>query len=53
MGSDRNVEAVAAWQMLTAKMQPPKCSGHQELCVLRTVKKAGENKGVRNRCKTT
>lgn len=44
--SGRNAEAVAAWQTLTAKMQPPKCSGHQEPCVLRTVKKSGENKGV-------
>lgn len=35
----------AAWGRIQAAMQPPRCKGHHEPCVIRTVKKKGENLG--------
>jgi hypothetical protein len=35
----------AAWQRIANRMVPPKCRGHGEACVLRTVKKSGPNQG--------
>ena len=37
--------AAAAWRQIKQKMQPPKCPGHNENCVIREVKKPGPNKG--------
>lgn len=35
----------AAWQRINNSMKPPCCFGHQEPCVIRTVKKKGPNQG--------
>lgn len=37
--------AVNAWRRIATVMQPPKCKGHNEPCVIRTVKKKGDNNG--------
>ncbi|GMH41645.1 hypothetical protein BSKO_09555 [Bryopsis sp. KO-2023] len=38
-------ESVAAWKGIFDKMKPPLCRGHSERCVIREVKKQGDNKG--------
>ena len=43
--SQQHQSAVQAWQRISNMMAPPKCKGHQEPCVVRTVKKKGENNG--------
>lgn len=34
-----------AWKTIFKKIEPPMCSGHGERCVIREVKKNGNNKG--------
>jgi hypothetical protein len=43
--SQQHQSAVQAWHRISNMMAPPKCKGHQEPCVIRTVKKKGENNG--------
>ena len=38
--------AKAAWSRIQESAKPPLCSGHQEPCVIREVKKRGPNKGM-------
>jgi hypothetical protein len=46
LGSVGSVEDPAsAWRRISESMKPPSCSGHKELCVIRTVKKKGANAG--------
>ena len=46
-GPDSSTAAAkAAWSRIQESAKPPLCSGHQEPCVIREVKKKGPNKGV-------
>ncbi|GIL56754.1 hypothetical protein Vafri_12059 [Volvox africanus] len=38
-------QAVLAWRQIQHQMKPPRCNGHGEPCVIRTVKKRGDNNG--------
>ncbi|GIL84505.1 hypothetical protein Vretifemale_13169 [Volvox reticuliferus] len=37
--------ALLAWRQIQSQMKPPRCSGHGEPCVIRTVRKKGDNNG--------
>ena len=43
--TQRQKDAAAAWREIHERMKPPKCPGHKEDCVIRTVKKKGPNFG--------
>ena len=43
---EKRMKAASAWKaMMKGPPQPPSCKGHNEVCVLRTVKKKGPNLG--------
>ena len=43
---EKRMKAASAWKaMMKGPPQPPTCKGHNEVCVLRTVKKKGPNLG--------
>ncbi|CAD7702479.1 unnamed protein product [Ostreobium quekettii] len=41
----KRAESVAAWERINRMLQPPRCQGHGEPCVIREVKKQCANKG--------
>lgn len=45
--AERNAAAATAWQAIQRKQQLPLCQGHKEPSVIRTVKKGGDNQGVK------
>ncbi|KAG4067149.1 hypothetical protein HA402_000140 [Bradysia odoriphaga] len=43
--ADANQDASKKWKNLMSTPNTPSCAGHNELCVLRTVRKKGLNQG--------